>query len=135
MRDKLVDALTLFLSSKGHRENYSLKDIETFLVFPLKYGRMKVFYEDEKPVGLVSWAFLSPEAEKQYQTFSTLSEDDFKSVDGTLWGLDVVSNGKSTREMLSYLSRLKKKVYPDHSGSIKFTRFDPTDSRNHKVRL
>lgn len=134
MRDKVLDGVKLFLKSHTHRDNYTLQDIDTFLLTPLRHGKLKVFYEAGKPVGLVSWSFLNSSQEREYLDTGLIDKSVFSSTEGTLWCLDLISAGKTPREMVSYLRRLKKKLYPDYSSSIKFIRFSP-DLKEHKARL
>ena len=134
MRDKLVDALTLFLSSKWHRENYSLEDIQNYVVSPLRYNRMRIFYSEGKPIGAVSWVFLSDERADEFRSGFSLKEEDFVGDKGRLWGVDFISTEGSARAMLTNLRKLKKRVYPDLGSEVNFIRYK-TDKKLHKVRL
>lgn len=95
---------------------------------------MKVYYDGNKPVGLVSWVFLTPDREEHYEKTTRLEEEDFRSEEGTLWCLDLISDGMPTRDIIRHLRKLKHKLYPDYDGEIRFLRFGE-NNRKHKARL
>lgn len=129
-----MDGLTLFLRETQYNSYYTLQDMETYLVHPLKHGRARVFYDKEGPIGFVSWAFLSPEREKEFQEGLSLKEEDFENTEGSLWGVDFISTEGSARQMLSHLKKLKEKVYPSHRGKVRFLRFK-TNNKLHEMRF
>lgn len=134
MRNKLVDGLSLFLSSEWHRTSYSVEDINNYLVAPLQNGRMKIFYEGNKPTGLVSWVFMSKDRAEEFRLGSPLTREDFENTEGDMWGVDLISDGYEPRRMLQRLTKLKKRIYPDLESKVNFIRYK-TDKRLHGVAL
>jgi hemolysin-activating ACP:hemolysin acyltransferase len=61
----IEDVLKLMLQSDVHKK-WFIHDLERLILPAIEAGKMKVFHEDDKPMGLYSHAFLSPEAAKGY---------------------------------------------------------------------
>lgn len=133
MRNKLMDGLSVFLKDPRYRNYYTVNDAKTYLVYPLDYGRMKIFYKEGEPVGLVSWAFLTPEREKEFQHGASLKKEDFENTEGNLWGVDFISEDNSAKEMLRYLRKLKDRLYPSQN-KVRFLRYK-TNNKLHEMRF
>jgi cytolysin-activating lysine-acyltransferase len=87
------DVLHLMLQSDVHRKWY-VHDLERLIMPAIEAGKMKVFYEDGKPQGLYSHAFLTPEAAKGYlmKTRKLQPEDWFTDHEsGTLFLIDLIA--------------------------------------------
>ena len=87
------DVLHLMLQSDVHRKWY-IHDLERLIMPAIEAGKMKVFYEDGKPQGLYSHAFLTPEAAKGYlrKTRKLEPEDWFTDHEsGTLYVIDIIA--------------------------------------------
>ena len=87
------DVLHLMLQSDVHRKWY-IHDLERLIMPAIEAGKMKVFYEDGKPQGLYSHAFLTPEAAKGYlmKTRKLEPEDWFTDHEsGTLYVIDMIA--------------------------------------------
>lgn len=54
----LQDGLELFRQSPAHN-TYTVSDIYSYLQLPIKHHKIRLYYEANKPVGLVTWCWLS----------------------------------------------------------------------------
>ena len=61
----LADGLELFKQSKWHKI-YNVDDIYRYLIAPIKYNRIRLFYQEGKPIGLVTWCWLDKQAGKDF---------------------------------------------------------------------
>lgn len=79
--------------------NWYVHDLERLILPAIKAGKLKVFYEDGKPVGFYSHAFLTPEAAKGYllKTRKIQAEDWFTDHEsGELYLMDIVAPYNNT---------------------------------------
>ena len=87
-------SLKLMVASNEHR-NWKLGNLETYLFFPVRHNRIRVYLEDNIPVGLITWCWMYPEDANQFlQGNYHPSEDDFKhdNIEGKeLWGLEFIA--------------------------------------------
>jgi cytolysin-activating lysine-acyltransferase len=56
----VLDSLFLFNQSPDHRI-YTLVEFNHYAIFPIMHSKARLFYEDDKPVGFVTWAWLTKE--------------------------------------------------------------------------
>ena len=64
-RNTVLDCLYLFNKSDDHRL-YTLVEFNHYCLFPILYKKARLFYDNDKPVGFVSWAWLT---EQEAQDF------------------------------------------------------------------
>mgnify|MGYP000946934376 FL=1 len=78
----VADGLTLFINSAPHKK-YTLDDINTYLVLPIKNNRVRIFYNQESvPVGLITWCWLTEDkAEKLLQYKYEPKQEDYEDTD------------------------------------------------------
>lgn len=60
----IEDVLKLMFQT--NYKNWFVHDLERLILPAIAAGRLKVFYENEEPIGFYSHAFLTPEAAKGY---------------------------------------------------------------------
>ncbi len=132
----VADGLKLFLSSKPHRK-YTLDDINTYLVLPIKNNRVRIFYQQEEiPVGLITWCWLTEDkAAKLLQYKYDPVQEDYQDTDiedKQLWGLDFISTTGKARQMISSLKKEHLEVY-GKEPIARWRRFsDPTKEHKRK---
>ena len=83
------DATFLFLRSARHA-TMPLAVFRTALEPPFLSGQFRIFRFDGVPRGLMTWAWLSRDAERRYVAGETLRPDDWTSGDH-LWLIDLVA--------------------------------------------
>ena len=78
-------ALARFIVLSGYsdiHENYSIKDMHRLYLPPIALGQYRIWEFGEKPLGFITWAFFSAEAEQAYLTVSRkLQAEDWNSGD------------------------------------------------------
>jgi len=122
-RNTVLDCLYLFNKSDDHRL-YTLVEFNHYCLFPILYKKARLFYDNDKPVGFVSWAWLT---EKEAQDFISErwmpSEEVHKRPDVIddryqLWGIDFIAPyGHSTkvmRGMMKHSQSILGKRVPAH---------------------
>lgn len=134
-KDVLVDALSLFIQSKGH-QHYTLADLTPYVVYPNKYDKLRVFYEEGEPIGLVTWAWLTPDRAEQFRLgLADLTEKDYKAEKADklqFWGIDFISPYGKARKIMSEIRKESRERYG--AVSVKFRRLkNPT--KEHTQRL
>ncbi|MEM9476599.1 MAG: toxin-activating lysine-acyltransferase [Pseudomonadota bacterium] len=83
------DALFLATRSPRHRE-MSVGMLRAALEPPILLEQYKVFRFDDVPRGMITWARLSPEAERRYVQGEPFQPDDWASGD-RLWLIDLIA--------------------------------------------
>ena len=108
----LADGLELFKQSKWHKV-YNLNDINRYLIAPIKYNRIRLYYQEDKPIGLVTWCWLDREAgsnllQNQYH----ITEDDYIADNKEeLWGIEFVTPYGNARQVMSMIRKEHNKIY------------------------
>lgn len=83
------DFAFLAMRSAHHRQ-MSVANMHMAFEPPIELGQFKLFRFDGIPRGLLTWAWLGPEAERRLVSGGTLSPDDWRSGDH-LWLIDVIA--------------------------------------------
>ena len=130
----IADGLSLFINSVSHKR-YTLADINTYLVLPIKNNRVRIFYNQEGvPVGLITWCWLTEDkAQKLLKYEYNPVQEDYEDTDiedKQLWGLDFISTTGKARQMIALLKKEHLQVY-GKAPIARWRRFsDPT--KTHK---
>jgi cytolysin-activating lysine-acyltransferase len=108
----VVDSLYLFNQSPDHRI-YTLTEFNSYLIFPLLHDKLRIFYENGKPVSLVTWCwFTNEQAElflnEQYQPV----ESDYARDNGDqLWGIEFIAPYGHARQTMRQMKTLHRECY------------------------
>jgi hemolysin-activating ACP:hemolysin acyltransferase len=88
----VLDGLFLFNVSEEHRL-YSIWEFMHYFVYPLMYDKVRIYYEDGKPVALFTYVFLSHERAEEFLNGDiVLDEQDYAADDGDeLWGIEFIA--------------------------------------------
>ena len=54
----VVDGISLLELGDIH-SYYTPSQVNTFLLLPIEHDKIRIYYEDDKPVGLITWCWLS----------------------------------------------------------------------------
>ena len=125
----VADGLSLFINSTPHKR-YTLEDINTYLVLPIKNNRVRIFYQQEEiPVGLITWCWLTEDkAAKLLQYKYDPVQEDYQDTDiedKQLWGLDFISITGKAKTMMSSVRKEHLTLYG--KTKVYWRRFsDPT---------
>lgn len=122
-RNTVLDCLYLFNKSDDHRY-YTLVEFNHYCLFPLIHNKAHLFYENDKPVGFVTWAWLTEEEASEFLSEMWMpSEEVWKRPDVIddryqLWGIDFIAPyGHSTkvmRGMMKHSQSVLGKRIPAH---------------------
>ena len=128
----IADGLQLFINSSIYNR-YRLKDINTYLVLPVNNNRIRIFYQQDQPIGLITWCWFTKEkADKFLQYKYDPVEEDYKSTkinNKQLWCLDFISTKGKTKQMITSVRKEHAEIYGH--GKVHWRRFsNPT--KEHK---
>ena len=123
LQKAVLDSLFLFNQSPDHRL-YTLVEFNHYCLFPLIHQKARLFYNGSKPIGFVSWAWLTEEEAQDFLSERWMpSEEVHKRPDKIddqyqLWGIDFISPyGHSTkvmRGMMKHSQSILGKRIPAH---------------------
>jgi hemolysin-activating ACP:hemolysin acyltransferase len=131
--EALADALSLFRASPSHSK-YNVNDIYTYLQLPLQYKTIELYYEGDKPVGLITWCWLKKEDADlflvgQYHP----NPDDYRLDDPLsreLWGMEFIAPYGHTKQMMrSIKHKIEERYGPQN---VHWRRFHSRDTRRTK---
>jgi len=130
-----VDALGLVCRSTSH-QHYTVDDLQSYILFPYNHNKLRVYYEDGLPIGLVTWAWLSPERANDFLLGKVdLEEEDYvleKTEGYQLWGIEFISPYKKARKIMPELRKECLLRYGPELG--RFRRFaNPTKERKGRI--
>lgn len=108
----LSDSLGLFRKSYWHRD-YTVEDIYRYLVAPIQHDRIRIFYQGDEPVGLITWCWLSKEdAEAFLKNQYYITEDDYLYDDkDELWGIEFIAPYGHASQMMRSIRATYKELY------------------------
>ena len=119
----VIDSLFLFNQSDDHRL-YTLVEFSHYCLFPIIHDKCRLFYNNDKPVGFVSWAWLTEEEASEFLSERWMPGEDVwmrsDTVDDRyqLWGIDFITPyGHSLsvmRDMMRHSQSVLGKRVPAH---------------------
>ena len=105
LQKAVLDSLFLFNQSEDHRL-YTLIEFNHYCLFPLIHSKARLFYNGDKPIGFVSWAWLTAEEAEDFLSERWMPSEEVHQrpdiIDDQyqLWGIDFISPyGHSTKVM------------------------------------
>lgn len=112
--EHLGNIVWLFSNSKLH-QSWSIRSIHQWVLPAIKHNQFLIYYERQKPVGVVTWAMLSKEVEKKFALNTrSLHPNDWQSGD-QLWGLDFIAPFGHAKDILK---DLKNNQFTSVSGKF-----------------
>ncbi len=130
----VADGIYLFSQSDKHR-TYTVSDLDTYLLLPIKYNRIRYYYSSGTPVGLITWCWMSRDSSAKFlqDRYHPTPEDyaDDTREDKELWGLEFISTDGQARRMMRLIKQELVETY-GHS-KVHWRRFyDRTTKRQRK---
>jgi hemolysin-activating ACP:hemolysin acyltransferase len=118
----IVDAVVLFAGSETH-QHYNMDYLNSYLVYPNRHDKLRVYYEAGEAIGLVTWAWLTPEKAKSF----LLGEEDLTEADYIpekeeglqFWGVDFISPKGKARDIMRRIKQESKVRYGPVSVSFR----------------
>jgi cytolysin-activating lysine-acyltransferase len=127
------DGFFLFKQSKWHKD-YGPDELEAYLKYPCLHNSIRIYYSKEIPVGLVTWAWFTPEDSEKFLRFERLPElSDYERREGTeLWGIEFIAPYGHARSIFRKIREEHRQLY--EAENVKWRRAsDPL--RVHKKRF
>ena len=96
LQKAVLDSLFLFNQSSFHR-SYTLVEFTHYCLYPLIHEKARLFYSDNKPIGFVSWAWITQAEADEFILEQWMPDESvFKRPDiiddrYQLWGIDFIS--------------------------------------------
>jgi len=135
-RNTVLDCLYLFNKSDDHRL-YTLVEFNHYCLLPLLYNKAYLFYEKSKPIGFVTWAWLTPdEAENFLSEMWVPDEQVWKRPDiindqYELWGIDFIAPHGHTLKVMRGMMKHSQKTLGKRVPA-RWRRFSQTDKIQKK---
>lgn len=105
----VLGEVTWLMSQSPLHKRFFIEDLEWFVMTPALLQQFRLFYAQDRPLGVVLWANVSPEVEKMLTEGTTkLGPQDWKSGDQA-WVVEVIAPFGGAEEMVK---DLKAKVFP-----------------------
>lgn len=110
----LGEIVWLYSCSKLH-QNWAMGSIHKWILPALKHNQYRIYHRGDKPIGFVSWGWLSETVESNYaRQPSSLKPDDWTSGDRG-WIFDFVAPFGDARYIVN---DLRHNVFPDKVGRM-----------------
>jgi len=121
----VLDGLRLLEVGDTHSK-YTPQEIISYLLYPIEHNRLRLYYIDNKPIGLCTWCWLSPtKANLFLNDRYTPTEEDYSlenpGGDYQLWGIEFIAPYGHTRKMMRTLRNEHKELYG--TTKVHFRRF------------
>ncbi len=108
----VVDGLELFSKSKWHKY-YNVLDVQRYLISPIKYNRIRMFYKDKKPVGLITWCWLNKQSAKDFlkQKYYITEEDYKDDTKEELWAIELLAPYGNAYSLVKQMRQEHRNTY------------------------
>jgi len=122
----VLDGMELFNEGDIHSK-YTLEELHTYLLLPISYNRIRIYYQESKPIGLITWCWLSPTQSNLFLTdeYQPVAEDYQRENPGNdylLWGIEFIAPYGHTLKMMRAVRREHKELYGT-TTQVHFRRF------------
>jgi cytolysin-activating lysine-acyltransferase len=108
----VLGEIVWLMSQSGIHKSFFISDLEWFVMTPVFLQQFRLFYDKDKPIGVVFWGTVSDEvAVRLTEGTSKLRPQGWKSGDN-LWVVEVVAPFDGAEEMVK---DLKATVFPDRA--------------------
>ena len=124
---KLVgDGVELLTKGEVHA-TYKPHEVITYLLLPINHNKIRIFYTDGKPIGLVTWCWLSPNKANLFLN------DKYSPTDGDyqmenpggeyqLWGIEFIAPYGDASKIMKSVRAEYKELYGT-TTKVHFRRF------------
>ena len=111
----VVDGLKLFSLSDFHK-NYTLREFTHYFLYPLKHKKIRFFYEDNKPIGLVTWCFLSnKKSDAFFEDKYVVQEEDYMADQGDQhWCIEYIAPYGDALKVARGMQKHFRNLYPGY---------------------
>ena len=107
---QVLGEITWLMSQSPAHKTFFISDLEWMVMTPIMLQQFRLFYDQQKPIGVVFWGFVNDEVEDRLKAGNArLKPQDWKSGD-KLWCVEVIAPFGGAEAMLK---DLKDKVFAD----------------------
>jgi len=126
LTEVLGEAILVLANSNAHRLSFFIGDLDWLLLPPLAKEQFRLYKDkDNKPMGLILWAYVNEEVDKRLELgIGKLGQNDWNSGD-TLWIIDLIAPIGGGDKMLE---ELKSSAFK--GKSFKYQSVDAEGNRN-----
>lgn len=112
---EVLGEIVWLMSQSPLHKQFFVSDLEWFVMTPMLLQQFRLFYDKQKPVGVVFWASVSEEVEARLAAgTSRMRPQDWKSGD-RLWVVEAIAPFGGAEEMVK---DLKAKVFPGREMKV-----------------
>lgn len=119
------DSLELLTRGDVHAK-YTPQEIISYLLLPINNNRIRLYYQDSKPIGLVTWCWLPPDKANLFleDKYSPTNEDyllENPGPDYQLWGIEFITPYGHAHKVMKAIRKEHKEMYG--TTKVHFRRF------------
>ena len=131
----IFDGYYLFCQSDDHKL-YTLVEFNQLFINPVLHNKCVIYYEDNRPIGMVTWAWLSDEEASLFLEEEWLpDEETFKrEVGDQLWGMDFITPFGHAMKVMRQFQKLLRHRYGDTHNECHLRRLK-TPHKKHTRRF
>ena len=113
LQKAVLDSLFLCNQSPDHRL-YTLVEFNHYCVFPILHSKARLFYDKGKPIGFVSWAWVTKQEATDFLSETWIPNEEVwqrppMQNDQHLWGIDFIAPyGHSVKVMRGMIQHSHK---------------------------
>lgn len=112
-RHRLIGEVTALLICSDLHRKYLVDDIGLVFLPPIDLDQFRIYKVNERPIALITWAYLTEETEKKYLTGNyTLTHDDWHAGDRA-WVIDFLAPFGHAKQVAH---DLKYTIFPNQSA-------------------
>jgi len=115
LQKAVVDSLFLFNQSPDHRL-YTLVDFNHFCIFPIIHSKARLFYDEGKPIGLVTWCWLTDEESQDFldEKWAPDEKTYQRNIGDMLWGVEFIAPYKPPLKTIKMMMKDTYRVSTSH---------------------
>ena len=119
----VVDGISLLELGDTH-SYYTPSEVNTFLLLPIEHNKIRIYYEDTKPIGLITWCWLSTTKSNLFlnDKYQPTAEDYKQDTSDDLWGMEFIAPFGHTRKMMRSIRKTTTELYGT-ANQVHFRRF------------
>jgi hemolysin-activating ACP:hemolysin acyltransferase len=137
LQKAVLDSLFLFNQSPDHRI-YTLVEFNHYALFPIMHDKARLFYEDDKPVGFVTWAWLIPEESEAFLSETWVPDEEvYKRPDKALpdlelWGIEYIAPYGHALQVMRGMRQHSQQLYGPNVP-VHWRRFRQPDRLHRRI--
>ena len=123
------EVMQIWLAVKTHR-NSSLLEFERSVFLPIHHNQFRIYKKNDKPIGFVSWAYLTAELGDQYIKGKFDFKPEYWNIGKQLWFIDFITPFGDAKEIAF---DLRNNIFPNEIAHAPL--FDKKGNMYKKIKL